>query len=269
MHEPRSIRNLELHVTHACNLACESCSHYSNQGHKGDLDLELADEWLGEWARRLQPNVFSLLGGEPTIHPRFAEFIPLVRRHFPRTHLRIVTNGFFLHRHPSLPEVLRADPDVAIYLSLHHESREYLQKVWEGLRLLERWRDELGIRHDATLSARNWTRRYSGTGASMRPFGDGNPRSSWEICPARTCPQIHEGKLWKCAPLAYLPMQHRKFGLSDEWAPYLAYSPLAADCSDAALDEFLAREEEPSCGMCPATPRPFTIPLPLRKAERA
>ena len=269
MHAPRPIRNLELHVTHACNLACESCSHYSNHAHQGDLDLALADEWLAAWALRLEPGVFSLLGGEPTIHARFPEFVPLVRRHFPRTHIRIVTNGFFLDRHPALPDVLRADPDVAVYLSLHHESPEYIRKIWKGMRLLERWRDELGIRHEATLSARNWTRRYTGYGATMQPFDDGNPRASWEICPARTCPQIHEARLWKCAPLAYLKMQDEKFGLSQPWSPYLAYSPLPPDCTDEALDEFLAREEEPHCAMCPATPRPFTISMPLRTAARS
>src|SRR5262245_30805745 len=105
------LRNLELHVAHSCNLTCESCSHYSNQGHKGLLALEDADAWMARWNRRLEPKIFSLLGGEPTIHPQLADFITLSRRHWPRTHLRIVTNGFFLHRQPRLPEVLRADPD--------------------------------------------------------------------------------------------------------------------------------------------------------------
>lgn len=265
MSAPRRIRNLELHVTHACNLACESCSHYSNHAHKGDLDPSLADEWLGAWSQRVQPEVFSLLGGEPTIHPRFADFIPIARRHFPLAHLRIITNGFFLDRHPLLRDVLRADPDVTVYVSVHHESPEYVGKVWDNLQMLKRWAEEFGIRYATALSARGWTRRYTGYGAEMQPFGDGNPRASWEQCPARTCPQIHEGKFWKCAPLAYLPMQNERFGLGEAWSPYLAYRPLSPDCSDDALDEFLAREDEAMCAMCPSQPRPFAIPVPLRR----
>ncbi len=46
-------RQLELHVTHACNLSCESCSHYSNQGHKGMLDLAAAAAWMTQWSQRL------------------------------------------------------------------------------------------------------------------------------------------------------------------------------------------------------------------------
>jgi len=267
MRAARLIRNLELHVTHACNLTCDSCSHYSNHGHKGHTALEDAERWMAEWMPRLEPQVFSLLGGEPTIHPQFPQFIPLVRKHWPRTHIRIVTNGFFLDRHPGLPAVLQADPNVAVYLSIHHESPAYVQKMLPGAQLLAKWRDELGIRHEATLSARSWTRRYSGHGASMMPFTDGDPRSSWEHCPARFCPQLHEGSLWKCAPLAYLPMQDQRFAIDDAWKPYLGYAPLAANCSDDELDEFLAREDEAVCAMCPSQPRPFAIPLPLRQAR--
>ena len=89
-------------------------------------------------------------------------------------------------------------------------------------------------------------------------------------CPARTCPQLFEGAIWKCAPLAYLPMQDRKYGLSEKWAPYLGYRPLAPDCSDAELAAFFAREDEPACGMCPARPERFApaFPLPRRAAAQ-
>lgn len=40
------IKHLEIHVAHICNLSCESCSHYSNQGHKGLVSLEEAEKWM-------------------------------------------------------------------------------------------------------------------------------------------------------------------------------------------------------------------------------
>src|SRR5438045_65614 len=95
-----NIENLEIHVSHACNLTCEGCSHYSNQGHKGMLSLEEAERWMLLWNRRLRPAILSLLGGEPTLHPRLTEFVILSRRLWPASHLRLVTNGFLLHRHP-------------------------------------------------------------------------------------------------------------------------------------------------------------------------
>ena len=37
------IKQLELHVTHACNFTCEGCSHYSNHGHFGNISLDDID----------------------------------------------------------------------------------------------------------------------------------------------------------------------------------------------------------------------------------
>jgi mannose-6-phosphate isomerase-like protein (cupin superfamily) len=103
----------------------------------------------------------------------------------------------------------------------------------------------------------------------MQPYEDEAPELSWANCAARHTPQLHEGVLWKCAPLAYLGQQHRKFGLSDKWAPYLQYRPLTPDCSDEELADFLARGAESYCGMCPARPENFELPLPLPRRQAA
>lgn len=262
-----SIRNLEIHLAHSCNLSCESCSHYSNQGHKGTLALEEADHWMGLWSRRLNPHTFSLLGGEPSIHPDLPGFVTLARQHWPAAHLRLVTNGFFLHRHPELPLVLQRDPDACIYLSIHHDAPEYQAKLNPIFEMLKGWVRDYGIRVEAYMSFKHWTRRYHGIGSTMTPFQDGQPRQSWEHCPARYCPNLFEGKIWKCAPLAYLNLQDAKYHLSDAWKPYLQYQPLDSGCSDEQLTEFFSREEESSCGMCPANPERFKLPMPVNSTS--
>lgn len=263
----KSIRHLEIHLVHSCNLSCESCSHYSNQGHKGVLSLAEAERWMNLWNRRLIPHTFSLLGGEPTIHLDLAGFVALARKHWPAAHLRLVTNGFFLHRHPALPAVLQHDPNACIYLSIHHDAPEYEEKLRPILELLRSWVRDYGIRVEFYQSFKNWTRRYQGNGNAMEPFNDGQPRQSWEHCPAKYCPQLFEGKIWKCAPLAYLKLQDAKYRLSDSWKPYLQYQPLEPGCTDEQLAEYFRREEEPSCGMCPANPVRFKLPMPLNSSS--
>src|SRR5437868_9956404 len=103
----------------------------------------------------------------------------------------------------------------------------------------------------------------------MLPFEDEQPRRSWEICPARLCKQLHDGKLWKCAPLAYLGMQKAKYGLSEKWDPYLRYSALEPTCADGDLDRFLALEDEAACSMCSAEHRRFSLPNPMRRAPQS
>src|SRR5262245_1788839 len=137
-----NIKHLELHVTHACNLACESCSHYSNHNHHGHLSLSDADRWMSAWSSRASVDEFHLLGGEPTIHPDLTDFVRLVRRHWPETIIRIRTNGFFLHRHSDLPELLAADRRVIVGLAVHHDSAEYRERLRATFDLIEHWRTE-------------------------------------------------------------------------------------------------------------------------------
>lgn len=258
-----ALRNLEIHVAHSCNLACESCSHYSNQGHKGLLDLDEARDWMAPWAVRLAPATFSLLGGEPAIHPRLAEFVPMVRALWPAAHLRLATNGFLLARHPDLPKALAKAGNTSLNVSVHHGSEAYRQRLAPVEALLRRWVDTHGIAVAFKPSHANWTRRYKGFGAEMEPYEDGSPRRSWKACPARFCPQILDGAIWKCPPLAYLPMQDRKYRLSDKWAPYLAYRPLPPTCSDKEMRAFFARKAESHCAMCAARPEPLAAPFPF------
>jgi len=261
----RYVERIELHVSHACNLACESCSHYSNHAHKGHLAPQTAAQWMAPWSRRLAVDELSLLGGEPTINPQLCDLIRIARRHFPRTRIRLITNGFFLDRHPDLGRTLVDVGNSYLAMSIHHDAADYRARIAPALAQLETWRRDHGLDVVFWDSHANWTRRYHGFGDGMLPFEDGRPRQSWETCLAKHCKQLHEGKLWKCAPLAYLGMQDAKFQLSEKWRPYLAYQPLAPDCTDDELDAFLAREEDPQCAMCSAELRPFALPNPLRR----
>jgi Radical SAM superfamily/4Fe-4S single cluster domain len=268
----RTIPTIEIHVAHSCNLTCESCSHYSNQGHKGIVSLEEAERWMSLWNRRVSPECLSLVGGEPTIHPHLAEFVKVARKSWPDASLRIVTNGFLLHRHPDLPLVLKDDPNAGLYISVHHASAEYSEKIKPALDLAEEWQATYGIQVRQYQSYENWTRRYKGFGADMQPYEDGKPRKSWEACPSKFAPQLFEGKIWKCPALTYLGMQNKKYGLSEKWQPYLQYQPLSPDCTDEELNEFFSRKEESYCGMCPSKPKVFELPIPdsaLRRSVEA
>ena len=263
------LSELELHVSHACNLACESCSHFSNQNHRGLVGLDEAERWIEPWSRRVEVGTFKLLGGEPTLNPDLAKFPPMVRRRWPRADIWIITNGFFLDRHPDLPFAL-ADTGGKIFLSIHHASAEYRARIQPNIDLLMAWRERFGIAVEVWDAVDRWTRRYHGSGTEMRPFEDADPRASWDHCAAKRCKQLFEGDLWKCPPVAYLRLQQRKHRLDAAWDPYLRYQPLRPDCTDAALADFLQVEDEAVCAMCPAAPEQFEPPMPIpRRAAKA
>lgn len=259
----QGLENLEIHLTHSCNLSCSNCSHFSNYRHSGLLAVESAREQFEVWAKRLAPAQVSLLGGEPSIHPRLTEFVYLARECFPDCpKILLVSNGWFLANHPQLPAALLAS-DVELHVSVHHLGPRYQAKVSEVAALIEKWREGYPFSFVWRESYTKWRRIFPTEGKDLRPYNDMNPRLSWEKCPSKRCTQLYEGCLWKCPQAAYLKLMDKKFSLSEQWSPYLAYRPLAPTCSDEELADFFAREEESICSMCPASIDYFHLPSPL------
>jgi hypothetical protein len=250
---------LELHAANACNLTCESCAHFSNSGHAGILSMKDAAHWMIPWSVRLQPSMFRILGGEPTINPNLTELLYLSRNVWPKTPIALVTNGWFLHRHPELPKALKAT-GAMVSLTVHGDTEAYRAKLREILDLLVSWQVEFHLDHGANW----WTRRHLGFGAEVTPYADGDPARSWRNCVCRTCRQLFRGKLWKCSPVAYLQLQKEAHpSISAAWDRYLGYNALEPSCTDAELAAFLGRREEAVCAMCPAEPEAFAKPDPL------
>ena len=268
------IEQLELHVTHACNFTCEGCSHYSNHGHSGNLSLDDCEEWLYGWSKRIKPKTFTILGGEPTLNKNLPDIVYMVRAMFPdpSTGIDVITNATGLHLHPRLPQMLVAT-GATLAVSIHStEHPNYIKKFKRGYKLAKKWKHDLGVWVEFwDFTNKEWVRQYKGFGDRMMPYEDNNPRKSWEVCISKYAMQLHEGKLWKCPALAYLPMQAKKYNLSDKWNPYLKYQSLDVDCTDEELEEFLNREDESFCSMCPANRDVYTKPdptLPVTYYER-
>lgn len=93
--EPIDVANniyptLYLDLTYKCNLQCRFC--YNPQRDLPDMDLK----YFEEVCRRLpRPVLFRFLGGEPTLHPNFFDFLKIANkyRHTPS----FVTNGTMLN----------------------------------------------------------------------------------------------------------------------------------------------------------------------------
>mgnify|MGYP000874632675 FL=1 len=260
--------NLEIHVSHGCNLTCEQCSHFSNYGFRGHLSPADARAWLGAWAVRLEPKWVSLLGGEPTLNPALCEIVAIARETFPRALVQLVTNGWFLHRYRELPDVLERH-NVRLELSVHHGSEQYLARVAEILMLLLEWRERKRFSLHVRRSYSRWRRLYRSAGADLRPVADGDAEAAWEACGSRDCLQIHEGKLWKCPPVAYLRLTAEKYSIDrTAWGSWLDYRPLEPGCTDDELREFLARGAERVCELCPANPEAMELRSPLSRAGK-
>ena len=165
-----------------------------NQGHTGNVSLETAIEWMDNWKDKVIPKRFTLMGGEPCIHPDLGDFVWETRKRWQNSYTEVVTNGFLLHRHPNLYEPLRKTKTV-LAISVHsNEDKKYLDRFKPVYELAREWIDR-GVQVELRPSIRHWQRQYKGFGDKMEPYEDNDPVSSWDVCVSRLCVQLYQGKL--------------------------------------------------------------------------
>ena len=107
---------LLLEITQACNLKCPTC-FADAQGHDF-MATDTARRRLDTFFQK-QPrlDILMLSGGEPTIHPRFAEILDLALS-YPVDRVVVNTNGLRLAQSPALVETLAAHKErMELYFS--------------------------------------------------------------------------------------------------------------------------------------------------------
>jgi organic radical activating enzyme len=255
-----NMSNIEIHVSHSCNLTCQSCSHYSNHGHKGQLSLEEFKDWTIPWSFKIKPKWFTIMGGEPTMNKNLAKITESAVKIWNESRVRIITNGFFLKNHPELPKLMEKYK-VQLRLSVHDDTEDFEKKMNPIRDLVNKWqRDFPKLEVNWTNSFKNtWRQTYKGFGNDMMPFEDNNPKASWKNCSVKFCRQIFLGKLWKCPNIAYLQMQDKKFNLNEKWSPYLGYrhgdlidQAIEPNANYSKIKDFFEKEEVLHCSMCPS-----------------
>ena len=251
------ISHLEWHVSHSCNFTCESCCHYSNHKLHGEVTLDELESWYSNWSTRLLPATIDILGGEPLLNKQICDIIKLTREYWTESSIDITTNGVLLDRYPELPKYLQ-EYDVGLKISKHGTNLDYIE-LWKTItNTALTWARKYNIKVNLWGSDVVWYRSHKGFGNTIEPFEDNDPQTSWDNCiTGQDCWQIHNGNIYKCAPLAYLPMLNEKYKLSKKWDHYLTYTPLTPDCKDSELVDFFTRKAESFCGMCPKNPQIF------------
>ena len=92
-----ALRELWLHITNVCNLECAHCLFCSGPGEADGLDTGRAGELIAQ-ARTMGCRLFALTGGEPSLHPGFAELVDACLSD-EAAHVAVLTNGMLPARH--------------------------------------------------------------------------------------------------------------------------------------------------------------------------
>lgn len=133
--DPLKFRHIELEINTACDLACFGCDRFSDVTSAPNMTVEQVKRFVDEsldlkwrWER------IRLLGGEPTLHPKFRECVSEIvryRKHNTANHpaqpvvfLQVLTNG--LGKSAIYREELKAQG-----ISLHAEQKQKgVEPIW-------------------------------------------------------------------------------------------------------------------------------------------
>ena len=253
------IPHLEWHVTHSCNFTCQGCGHFTNDGYREDFTVDELKSWYLPWIDKIRPRELSILGGEPLLNKDIIEIIYMTKEIWSIESdqvFELVTNALLIDKHPDLPKAL-SDTNCTLTITKHSDDEKYLKLFDRSIDKIKSWGVEYII-HDAVDY---WLKAYVGYGPTIEPIGSDDFKESWDNCPTgQENFQLYKDKIYKCAPLAYLPLQKAKYDLSNKWEPYLKYIPLSPD---GDIEKFFSRKAETVCAMCPKKSGRFKKPSPL------
>lgn len=267
-----SIPKIDFHITDSCNFGCQFCCHYSNFNLPANsIKLEQAETIYKHWTDRISPREFIILGGEPTLHPKFPEHLELGSKHWPNAKQWVLTNGTYLDRHPRLPHVLK-DTNTSVYLTLHGTpaNKPYWEKFRQAEELLKSWREEHGIAFRVGDCSRHWLAFYQlGDDGRPKPFNS-DPAPAYKCCSQKLCTILRPDGIYRCATLGLFEAMAKKLGLWDspDWALHRQYAEdgkAEVGCSDEKLKEVLEIKPIAACSLCPASRKYVKRTDPLKK----
>jgi hypothetical protein len=205
-----------------------------------------------------------MLGGEPFLNKEIVDIIYMTKEVWDvgeDQELELVSNGLLFDKVSGIDKAL-IETNCILTITKHSLDQDYIKLFDNAIHRIKKSGVNYRI-HDATDY---WLRSYNGYGSSMEPITSNDYRESWDNCPVGQENFIlQDSKIYKCAPLAYLPLQKKKYGniLSSKWDPYLKYVPLDSSSSDLEVFEFFIRTAESVCSMCPSSKHLFKKETPL------
>jgi len=259
-------------LTTSCNLSCSGCDRLIDYNHNwvNPYDAIISD--FDILSKRLSPKHFSLIGGEPLLHPKLYDIILQARKYFTNSKIELYTNGILLHKKPELLDIFRQIGKASIMITLHNRDKhirkhiaynifKYFKKDLHWVQNKNEFYTEyqlgdLKLYISSSSLTNGWQMYHKVVDGKIKPFKDEDPKSSYSSCLSKFCPIVYKSRLYKCPPSSLLHTHLKKYNqLSDpDWASYASYNGIDINCSDSELEIFVKNiyKHESICGMCPA-----------------
>jgi len=98
-----SMPDIQFYITNSCNLTCENCITYNNFKFKGHSYFKDHADYYKEWAKKINFESISFIGGEPFANPELFIWFDEVKKLWPNCDdIFVITNGTYLNKNIDL-----------------------------------------------------------------------------------------------------------------------------------------------------------------------
>ena len=245
------LHRLDIMIAYSCNIACAGCISISDRKRDGVASLEDISAWCTKWQEYLDPEVITIFGGEPCLHPKLVEVCETVRSAWSNSVIRLITNGYLLDNFD--PSDWFTLGKFEMQVSVHRQDhRAIIDSAIKNI-LLQRsnWKTTAHggddhkqiawVNGDVTIYKSMFKDFIVPYKDNVQPWHS-DPTQAHKICGSPNTPILYKGLLYKCPAVA------NAIDISGEnWFDYRAY-----DVNDN-LAEFVSNINKPEtvCGQCP------------------
>lgn len=255
---PRSQLRFEIDVTGHCNMGCAGCAHFSPLCREEFADLAETERDFARLSQLFGGEVeyIHLIGGEPLLHPRIAEFAVLARRYFPVGCIEIVTNGTLLPQQDKF--FWQACRDSDITLSVTRYPTPFAYEELPALAALH------GVKFQFYNHSGEETVTFNKLKLSL--LGGHDPDRSFLNCYlANECIFLRQGRLYPCSIIPHICYFNSYFQQDLPVMDGDSIDIYAAQTKKEILD-FLA-QPVPFCAYCDIAGRQHTQPWRSTKRD--
>ena len=215
----RRLPYLEFHVVDHCNLNCKGCVHFSPLVKtKKFADFEIVKRDFLQLKKLVSYiDKIHILGGEPLLNEELDEYLYLVRDVYPYSEISVVTNGLLLSQMQKKVVDALKDTGAQIRISMYPPILNRIDEVVANVK-------KEGVKIYCSDVIHEFSYTFDNNG--------GHARGVQKIyC---RCPNLYEGHLAVCPPIAYMKYFNDSFeqnweyqdGLIDIYDSKLTYASL-------------------------------------------
>jgi uncharacterized Fe-S cluster-containing radical SAM superfamily protein len=250
------------YITDVCNFTCSECVSYNNLSLKGYSKWEENKKYIEGFSHHIEFSWIEIMGGEPFLNPDLENWLKGMREYNPNSLITLCTNGSRVLKVKNLYELLK-DYNIILDVSWHGYGWDNIKnnvlsilknpKFLEHKNVRDVWVDDNSVK--VFFNLRNQFTKSSNFLANK--FYDSDPEKAYSVCEQRICPDIREGKVYKCPVIPSILKvneQLPELNLNSNEISFLKeYQPMSWDWSYDEKKKWLEEQDRaiPQCRLCP------------------